>query len=93
MTPTQIFELIGQGESGSLEFKEEAVRPESLAREMVAFANTLGGVILIGVTDDGVVAGVDDPTEIEHRVINVARHNVTPALRPIIETVMLGQQS
>lgn len=42
MTPDRLLELIGQGESNSLEFKEEQARPESLAREMVAFANTLG---------------------------------------------------
>ena len=42
MNPDRLLELIGQGESSSLEFKEEQVRPESLAREMVAFANTLG---------------------------------------------------
>jgi len=42
MTPDRLLELIGQGESNSLEFKEEQARPESLAREMMAFADTLG---------------------------------------------------
>lgn len=37
----RILELISQGKSASLEFKEQQVRPESLAREMVAFANTI----------------------------------------------------
>lgn len=37
MTPEKVLELIHQGESGSLELKEAQVRPESLAREMVAF--------------------------------------------------------
>jgi len=42
MTSDRLLELIGRGESNSLEFKEEQTCPESLAREMVAFANTLG---------------------------------------------------
>lgn len=41
MTPDRILELISRSESVSLKFKEEQVRPESLVREMVAFANTL----------------------------------------------------
>ncbi|MCC9000008.1 MAG: ATP-binding protein, partial [Candidatus Contendobacter sp.] len=68
MTPEKVLELISQGESGSLEFKEAQVRPESLAREMVAFANTLGGIILVGVTDDGAITGVSNTAEIEQRV-------------------------
>jgi ATP-dependent DNA helicase RecG len=93
MTPAQVFELIKQGESGSLEFKEEPVRPESLAREMVAFANTFGGIILIGVADDGVITGISKVAEIEQRVINTARHNVTPALCPTVESVVLEGKS
>jgi ATP-dependent DNA helicase RecG len=93
MTPAQVFELINQGESGSLEFKEEQVRPESLVREMVAFANTFGGIILIGVADDGVITGISKVAEIEQRVINVARHSVTPALCPTIESVVLEGKS
>ena len=93
MTPEKVLELIGQGESGSLEFKEAQVRPESLAREMVAFANTLGGIILVGVTDDGAITGVSNTAEIEQRVINVARHNVVPALCPVVENVVITGQS
>jgi len=93
MTPERLCELIDQGESGSLEFKEEQVRPESLAREMVAFANTLGGIILIGVADDGVITGISKAAEIEQRVINVARHSVMPALCPTVESVVLEGKS
>jgi ATP-dependent DNA helicase RecG len=93
MTPERVLELIGQGESNSLEFKEEQVRPESLAREMVAFANTLGGLLLIGVTDDGALVGVGDPAGIAHRIVNVARHSVVPALQPTVEVVVVDGKS
>ena len=41
MAHDHVLELISQGEIASLELKEEQVRPKLLAREMVAFANTL----------------------------------------------------
>lgn len=63
VNPGRVLEPIGQGESNSLEFKEEQVRSESLAREMVAFANALSGVILIGLADDGVLASITDSAE------------------------------
>ena len=87
MNPDRVLELIGQGKSNSLEFKEEEVRPESLARERVAFANSLGGILLIGVADNGALTGITDSAEITHRVVNVARHNVVPALQPTVEIV------
>ncbi len=89
MAPEKLDELIRQGESSLLKFKEEPVRPESLAREMVAFANTLGGIILVGVADNGALTGITHWAEIEQRVINTARHSVVPALSPAIEPIVL----
>ncbi|MEA1052621.1 putative DNA binding domain-containing protein [Lamprobacter modestohalophilus] len=79
---TDVTTLLAQGEHASLEFKTQDVRPEALAKELVAFSNTLGGVVLIGVADDGAIQGVADRALIEQRVINVARHNVVPAIDP-----------
>ena len=80
--------LLQQGESGSVEFKTEDVRPESLAREMVAFSNTLGGILLIGVEDDGDIQGLTSREAIDQRILNVARHNVVPAISPTIDWVV-----
>ncbi len=43
--------IIRGGESSFVKFKEERVHPDSLAKEMVAFANTEGGVIFIGIEE------------------------------------------
>lgn len=51
MTPEALQTLIAQGENQSLEFKEIWIRPEQLAREMVAFANSGGGTIVVGIDD------------------------------------------
>ena len=92
MDPHIVRELIEQGENSSIEFKSDRVRPEALAREMVALSNTLGGTILVGVEDDGAMTGVQPPHN-EEWVSNIARNNVTPAILPESMLVeMEGQQ-
>lgn len=85
--------LIAQGENQSLEFKSSEAHANSLAKEMVAFANTAGGVILLGVEDDGVISGLDDDKNYEEWVSNIARNNVIPALDLQIEQQLVGTQS
>ncbi|MEZ5535988.1 MAG: putative DNA binding domain-containing protein [Thiolinea sp.] len=76
-----IDKLIAQGENQSLEFKSAQTNPESLAKEMVAFANSEGGVILFGVDDDGHVSGLTAGNKnYEEWVANIARQNVVPGL-------------
>ena len=75
-----ILDLITQGEGPSVEFKMEPVRPEKIAREIVALANTRGGTIVIGVTDDGVIEGVSNIKHWEERMANIARHSVIPSI-------------
>ncbi|MFA6062333.1 MAG: RNA-binding domain-containing protein [Gallionella sp.] len=87
MSPQEVGELIRQGENESIEFKELPIRPEVLAREIVAFANSLGGVILLGVTDQGRLSGVDAASQLEEWIMNIARHSVIPALIVTCEMV------
>lgn len=72
-----IYELIKQGESSAVEFKGRNARAESIAREMVSFANTNGGVILFGVDDNGNIEGIDIKKP-EEWISNIASHNVNP---------------
>ncbi|MGW8121656.1 AlbA family DNA-binding domain-containing protein [Roseivirga echinicomitans] len=53
-------ELTKKGEGLLLEFKKKANFPEKIAKEIVAFANTYGGILLLGVDDDGTVSGTRD---------------------------------
>ncbi len=48
MTKTDLLELITNGESSGLEFKRDDVRPEQLAKEIVALANFQGGLSCSG---------------------------------------------
>ncbi|MEN9503948.1 MAG: hypothetical protein RI964_3233 [Pseudomonadota bacterium] len=49
MKPAELQNLIQQGENIAVEFKAMPVRPETIAREMVTFANGAGGILLLGV--------------------------------------------
>lgn len=53
-----ILQLISQGEGQSLDFKFAVNDSLKIARSLVAFANTHGGTLLIGVKDNGSIAGV-----------------------------------
>lgn len=81
--------LIAQGESSCVEFKNAQVNAVSLAEEIVAFANSDGGVILAGIEDDGAITGVDE-REMEMRIINTCRNNIRPSLIPRISKKLAG---
>ena len=87
----QIEQLIEQVENSAVEFKNSEVQPESLAREIVAFANSSGGTILIGVEDSGKITGVDQH-QTETWVANIVRNNVIPAIAPQITEWELSQK-
>jgi predicted HTH transcriptional regulator len=56
---SELNELIESGENSHVEFKRKFSEPEKIAKEMIAFANSKGGVILFGVDDDKSVYGVE----------------------------------
>ena len=76
--------LLQEGEGTTLEFKESV--SSSLAREMVAFANTIGGRILLGVRDDASVAGMKDSNSVRARIQDMAR-NCDPPVKVVVEPV------
>ena len=60
MTSKDVLDIIQSGENFYIEFKEEKVKAKDLGEEIVAFANSEGGTILIGVSDDGNITGITD---------------------------------
>lgn len=59
----ELRKLVSRGEGQHLEFKRKATFPDKIVRELIAFANTDGGTLLIGVDDDGSIPGVKFPEE------------------------------
>ena len=81
--------LVASGEGQQLEFKRKVNYPEKILREMVAFANTDGGVLLVGVNDDGSIPGLKYPDGEAH-VISVALKQCRPALRITERYISIG---
>ncbi len=65
MTLQELSRLASTGEGPFLEFKKKVPKPERIAKEIIAFANTRGGQLLLGVDDDGSVSGLRDAGEEE----------------------------
>jgi predicted HTH transcriptional regulator len=55
----ELHKLIEDGENSTVEFKRKFSSPEKIAKEMIAFANSKGGIILFGVDDDRTIIGVE----------------------------------
>jgi hypothetical protein len=64
---------IRKGEGKFLEFKKKTDHPDKIVRELVAFANSGGGVLLIGVDDNGSISGLRFPEEDQY-VMEAALH-------------------
>jgi predicted HTH transcriptional regulator len=74
-----ILKLIEQGEGLHLDFKFEVSDAPKIARSLVAFANTDGGKLLIGVKDNGVVRGIHSEEEY-YMIQNAAERYCKPAV-------------
>lgn len=85
MNRKQILEIIDAGESQEVEFKESFHSSQDFSKLMCAFANTFGGVILIGINNKKEVRGVkDDLDNIQQRISSSAQAVSSP-LFPSVE--------
>ncbi len=76
---------IAGGEGQRCEFKERLSNPERVAGEIVAFANSEGGTLYVGVDDYGNIYGLDDSDATFQSLTNICRDRCIPAISPVIE--------
>jgi predicted HTH transcriptional regulator len=57
----ELKQLVAQGEGSYIEFKKKAADPYKIMKEAVAFANSKGGWLFVGVADNGEIAGIKHP--------------------------------
>ena len=71
MSSNSIVELASSPEGKTLEFKRDLSSPKPLLKALVAFANTAGGRVVIGIDDDRQIIGVSNPLDEEERLCNL----------------------
>lgn len=87
LNETELLDLIASGENSTVEFMRDEVKPETLAKAIVALSNLRGGHIFLGVEDDGTVCGVSR-ADLEHWVMDtVFEHHVHPAINPFYQQI------
>ena len=79
--------LLSQPEGKTLEFKRDLSSPKPLLKTLVAFANTAGGKLVVGVTDDQEVIGVPHPLDAEERLCSLIADGIAPRLVPNVEMI------
>ncbi|MDP1835548.1 MAG: ATP-binding protein [Chlamydiales bacterium] len=84
-----IEELINQPESKTLEFKQDLSSLQPVIKTLIAFANTAGGILVIGRTNDGVIVGIDDVFAAEEKLANSVANNILPLMAPEINVVTI----
>lgn len=89
METIELIDALSRGEDSQHQFKLDFSNANALAAEMVAFSNSSGGRIFIGVHDSGEVRGLstEDIARLNQLIANAAGNNVRPAIVPFTENV------
>jgi predicted HTH transcriptional regulator len=91
MTLSELKQLVKKGEGQHLEFKKKADFPEKIVREMVAFANWGGGILLLGVDDAGRLSGLKFPDEEQFVMEAALAKYAKPSIPFQLQSIPIGQ--
>ena len=84
-----ILKQIEQGESKTIEFKEKLPKNNSIVKTVIAFANTSGGKLIIGVRDNKEIVGIQDENifHLQDKIISLLFDSCQPNILPEIYTI------
>jgi predicted HTH transcriptional regulator len=88
----EIQQLVSKGEGEYIEFKRKVAHPEKIIREIVAFANTKGGNLLIGVDDNGSIPGIKFADEEIFVLEKAIQQWCRPKIDYEVEVVQINQK-
>ena len=86
-TRAELLRLIRGGEDTYLELKVKLSNPERIAQEIIALANTAGGVLIFGVSDQLRVEGVSNPEGVQEELAKICREEIYPPLVPLLDCI------
>ena len=84
---TELMRMVRGGEDTFLELKVKLSNTEKIAQEIVALANTGGGLMVFGVNDQMRVEGLDDAEGVQEELVRICREEIQPAIVPFIDRV------
>ncbi len=87
-----IHNLLIQPEGKTLEFKQDLSSPQPILKTLTAFANTAGGRLVIGVTENRRIIEVADPFKEEERLCSLIADAIAPRLMPNIEMITIDDK-
>lgn len=89
MDVSELQDIIARGEDSQHQFKQDATNVNALAAELVAFANSGGGLLLLGVTDSGEITGLTnaDIARLNQLLSNAASQSVRPPINPVTQNI------
>lgn len=83
-----LLEFLQEQEGKCLEFKQDVVSTKRILETIIAFSNTSGGKILIGIEDETRhIVGVENPTDMEMSLANCINDSIYPQIAPNIEII------
>lgn len=80
MLMEKIKKAIIDGENLFTEFKEGLSSIDDLTAEICAFANTEGGIIVLGIKDNGEIKGLEETKKLEETIMNISGQNIAPEI-------------
>lgn len=89
MSPDELRERVLRWEDPHTDFKQAVDSKEELAKDLVCFANSDGGQLVVGVAKDRTVTGVEDPDALMLLVDDVAFQRCRPPITVVPEIVRL----
>jgi predicted HTH transcriptional regulator len=93
MNAAELVDIISRGESGKVQFKERMPHATSMAYEIIAFANSEGGIIIFGVNDKtGHLNGLSftETASLNSQLVNIASNNILPPIFIKTETISVN---
>ncbi|HAJ78643.1 MAG TPA: ATP-dependent DNA helicase RecG [Fibrobacteres bacterium] len=89
MEISELLKLLTHGEDSRHQFKRKYTNDQSIAEELVAFANTKGGLLIFGIEDNSTVTGLlpEEILAINKHLSNVFSQHVHPAINPDLENI------
>jgi len=90
-TYDNIVKLISHGESDKVEFKTSFQK--EVIESIVAFSNTNGGKVIIGVSDDNNIIGINISDESIQRWINQIKQSTIPQIIPDVKTIEIAEKN